>query len=64
MMMQGVFLSQLMGGAVREVVLAHLSEKNNTVEIARTVAERSLKQWPGVNLHIANQDTPLPLLEL
>ena len=60
----GVFLTQLMGGTVREVVLAHLSEKNNTAQIARRVAEESILQWPGVNLHIARQETPMPLLNL
>ncbi len=60
----GSFLSQLMGGTVREVVLAHLSEKNNTVALARHVAEESIQQWPEVNLHVASQDTPMPLLHL
>lgn len=60
----GDFLSQLMGGTIREVVLAHLSEKNNTVELAKRVAELSIRQYPAVNLHIARQDTPMPLLDL
>lgn len=60
----GEFLSLLMGGTVREVVLAHLSEKNNSVELATQVAEESIRQYPAVNLHIAKQDTPMPLLDL
>lgn len=58
------FLNQLMGGNIQDVVLAHLSEKNNTVELARQAARKCLAQWPEVNLHIASQDTAMPLLEL
>ena len=58
------FLIELMGGEVQEVVLAHLSEKNNTVNLARAAAIKSLTQWPAVNVHIAKQDTAMPLLQL
>ena len=58
------FLIELMGGEVQEVVLAHLSEKNNTVDLARDAAIKSIMQWPTVNLHIAKQDTAMPLLQL
>ena len=58
------FLKDLLEGSVREVVLAHLSEKNNTVELAREAAEGSLKCNSGVNLHIASQDSAMPLLQL
>ncbi|MFT5698347.1 MAG: phosphoribosyl 1,2-cyclic phosphodiesterase [Desulforhopalus sp.] len=58
------FLAELMGGAIKDIVLAHLSEKNNTVELARVAATRCLIQWPEVNLHIAGQDSALPLLQL
>lgn len=58
------FLTELMGGTIKEVVLAHLSEKNNTVELAREAAIRCLKQWPEVNLHIASQAAAMPLLQL
>lgn len=58
------FLTDLMDGEIREVVLAHLSEKNNTVERAREAAHRSLAKWPTVNLHVARQDSAMPLLQL
>lgn len=58
------FLTDLMEGEIREVVLAHLSEKNNTVELARAAALKRLAQWPAVNLHIAGQDNAMPLLQL
>lgn len=58
------FLTDLMEGEIREVVLAHLSEKNNTVELAREAAKKRLLQWPTVNLHVARQDSAMPLLEL
>jgi len=58
------FLTDLMEGEIREVVLAHLSEKNNTVELAREAAKKRLLQWPAVNLHVARQDCAMPLLEL
>jgi phosphoribosyl 1,2-cyclic phosphodiesterase len=58
------FLTDLMEGEIREVVLAHLSEKNNTVELAREAALKRLAQWPAVNLHIAGQDNAMPLLQL
>jgi len=58
------FLTDLMEGEIQEVVLAHLSEKNNTVELARQAAQKRLAQWPAVNLHVARQDTAMPLLQL
>ena len=58
------FLIDLMEGEIREVVLAHLSEKNNTIELAREAAKKRLLQWPTVNLHVARQDSAMPLLEL
>ena len=58
------FLTELMEGEIREVVLAHLSEKNNTVELAREAARKRLLQWPAVNLHVARQDSAMSLLEL
>ncbi len=58
------FLTDLMEGDIREVVLAHLSEKNNTAELAREAAKTRLLQWPAVNLHVARQDVAMPLLDL
>lgn len=58
------FLSDLTGGLLQEVVLAHLSEKNNTVDLARQAAEKCLLQCPEVRLHVAAQDSALPLIQL
>jgi len=58
------FLTDLLEGSVREVVLAHLSEKNNTVELAREAATGSLNSNSAVNVHIAKQDSAMPLLQL
>jgi phosphoribosyl 1,2-cyclic phosphodiesterase len=58
------FLTDLMEGEIQEVVLAHLSEKNNTVKLATQAAQKRLAQWPSVNLHVARQDSAMPLLQL
>lgn len=58
------FITELMEGEIQEVVLAHLSEKNNTVELAREAAQKRLAPWPSVNLHVARQDNAMPLLQL
>jgi len=53
----------------RHLVLAHLSEQNNTPDIAQISAEQALASRPGVfgfrgSLHIASQRTPLGPFEL
>lgn len=58
------FLKELLQGAVVEVVLAHLSEKNNTVDLAREAADGAIDSKSGVTLHIAKQDSAMQLLEL
>jgi phosphoribosyl 1,2-cyclic phosphodiesterase len=58
------FLGNVLGETIQEVVLAHLSEKNNTVELAKKAASASMQQWPTVKLHIASQDEAMPLLQL
>lgn len=58
------FLTDLLEGEIREVVLAHLSEKNNTVELAREAAKKRLAHCPAVHLHVARQDCAMPLLQL
>lgn len=59
-------LRGLDGGQIRDVVLAHLSEKNNTPELALDAAERALAGWrsPRPRLHVAGQDEPTALLRL
>jgi hypothetical protein len=49
---------------VVELVLAHLSEKNNTVELATEAAVGALGIRNSVNLHIAQQDSAMPLVQL
>lgn len=60
--------SELLADAVhpglRQVVLAHLSEKNNHPELARMHAEQSLSHAPAVRLAIASQDEATPLYEI
>lgn len=58
------FLKELLDGSVKELVLAHLSEKNNTVELAKEAAEKILGEGNGVKLHVAKQDKALALVQL
>jgi phosphoribosyl 1,2-cyclic phosphodiesterase len=58
------FLAGLMGGHLRKVVLAHLSETNNTPQLAREAALLSVREWGDTSLHIACQAQPTSLLSL
>lgn len=58
------FLAQLMGDRLRIAVLAHLSETNNTPELARTAALNAVSEWGETSLLIASQDTVLPLIQI
>lgn len=58
------FLAGLIGDQLRTVVLAHLSETNNSPDLAKKAALQSVRQWGDTTLHIASQDAPTPLLEL
>jgi phosphoribosyl 1,2-cyclic phosphodiesterase len=58
------FLAQLLKTEMDHLVLAHLSEKNNTPELAAKAARRSITESSGVNMHIAPQDRPLGLIKL
>jgi phosphoribosyl 1,2-cyclic phosphodiesterase len=50
---------------LREVVLAHLSEVNNTPELARAAAAAALEELGSrCGLHLARQDRPTPVIEL
>jgi phosphoribosyl 1,2-cyclic phosphodiesterase len=56
-------------GCARHLVLAHLSEQNNTPDLARISAEEALSRRPELfayqgRLHIASQRTPLGPFEL
>ncbi|MCA1905072.1 MAG: MBL fold metallo-hydrolase [Desulfarculus sp.] len=50
---------------LRQVVLAHLSEKNNTPELAAASARATLDRLESrAGLSVANQDQPSPVLEI
>jgi phosphoribosyl 1,2-cyclic phosphodiesterase len=61
--------SEVFDGRARYLVLAHLSEQNNTPDVARICAEEALGRRPadfafGGALYIASQRTPLGPFEL
>lgn len=58
------FLAGLMGEHLRVVVLAHLSETNNTPALAREAALLSVPKRDDISLVIASQDKPTTLLSL
>jgi len=61
--------AEVFDGRARHLVLAHLSEQNNTPDIAQISAEQALAARPGLfafrgSLHIASQRTPIGPFEL
>jgi phosphoribosyl 1,2-cyclic phosphodiesterase len=61
--------SEVFDGRARHLVLAHLSEQNNTPDIAQICAEQALSSRPSDfafrgSLHIASQRVPLGPFEL
>ncbi|HBG19101.1 MAG TPA: MBL fold metallo-hydrolase [Desulfobulbaceae bacterium] len=57
-------LAQLIGDHLRIAVLAHLSETNNTPELARAAALQAVAEWGSTSLVIASQEKSLPLTEI
>jgi len=57
-------LAGLIGDQLQMVILAHLSETNNTPELARNAAMQSVQNWGDTSLHIAQQDSATTLLKL
>jgi phosphoribosyl 1,2-cyclic phosphodiesterase len=57
-------LARLIGDHLRTVVLAHLSETNNTPDLAREAALVAVKEWGETSLSIAFQDKAAPFEEL
>lgn len=58
-------LSSLQGGPLRSVVLAHLSERNNSPELALSAARRAIATWAHPpRLHLASQDSPTAMLTI
>lgn len=58
------FLAQLISDHLRFVVLAHLSETNNTPDLARNAALQSVADWGTASLLIAGQDKSMPLMQI
>ncbi len=59
-----VFLAGLIGDHLRTVVLAHLSETNNTPELARKSVMHTMQEWRETSLIIASQKKATALLYL
>lgn len=57
-------LAQLIGDQLRVAVLAHLSETNNTPELARAAALQAVAEWGNTSLLVASQAQSLPLMEI
>ena len=53
-------LARLIGDHLRTVVLAHLSETNNTPDLAREAALVAVQEWGDTSLSIAFQDKAAP----
>ncbi len=58
------FLAELISDQLKTVVLAHLSDTNNSPDLARKAALKSVKEWGDAALLIASQDKASPLIEL
>lgn len=56
-------LAQLAHEALRLVVLVHISEENNTAELAYRMAERAIRGHRAA-IHVAPKHQPTPLFEL
>lgn len=59
-----VLLESLCHDKLQSVVLAHLSETNNTPDHALRAAQPVCEKWPGLVLSVAHQDKALPLQKL
>ncbi len=57
-------LAHLIGDHLRTVVLAHLSETNNTPDLAREAAILSVQEWGNTSLLIASQVKATMLVQL
>jgi len=57
------YLQQIIGENTKYILLAHLSEKNNTEELAYNTTKEKIKK-PNIKIMIAQQDKPSPLIEV
>lgn len=60
----GMLLKTLSREGLRHVVLAHLSEVNNTPERALAKARESLSECSAIPVHVSYQDYPCRILEI
>ena len=58
------FFKKIISSSLQVAVLGHLSETNNTPQLARLEAERILPDDWQAELMIASQDKPTPLFTL
>jgi phosphoribosyl 1,2-cyclic phosphodiesterase len=58
------FLAGLIGDHLHTAVLAHLSETNNTPELARRAAIDSVRHWGDTSLLISSQEKATSLVQL
>lgn len=58
------FLKQLCHPSLETVVLAHLSETNNSPDHALTSARETLCEEQHVDIMVASQNSPLPIIEI
>ena len=57
------YLKKIVGPNTKNIILAHISEKNNTKEkVLETINEVSLRE--DINIFIADQYEPGPLIEV
>ena len=56
-------LAHILHDALRLVVLVHISEENNTKELAQSVAAQAMRGH-AAELHVAWQDRPTPVFEI
>ncbi len=57
-------LADLFGDHLRTVVLAHLSETNNTPDLAQKAAMHSVQDWGDASLIVSSQDTATALIQI
>ncbi len=58
------FASELCAENLCHLVLAHLSETNNTPEIVHRIKKQYLDEYAAVRVHIAEQHAPGPFIQL
>lgn len=59
----GKLLAHVLHDALRLVVLVHISEENNTKELAHDSATQAMRGHPA-EIHVAWQDRPTPVFEI